>query len=73
MAERNAEVPQDRRITRRVGINLGDVIAEGEDIFGDGVNVAARFGRRSPSPEGSASAGSCAIRCVTGLITPSTI
>src|SRR5215472_2201113 len=41
MVEREPEVPEERRIKFRIGINLGDVIAEGEDIFGDGVNVAA--------------------------------
>jgi class 3 adenylate cyclase len=43
MAKRNAETPVDHRIEFRVGINLGDVIAEEHDIFGDGVNVAARL------------------------------
>ena len=43
MAERNADTPPERRIEFRMGINLGDVIAEGDDIFGDGVNVAARL------------------------------
>src|SRR5437868_9763884 len=43
MRARNAGVPQDRRIELRMGVNLGDVIVEGEDIFGDGVNVAARL------------------------------
>jgi adenylate cyclase len=43
MAKRNAEVPQDRRIEFRVGINVGDIIIDGGDIFGDGVNVAARL------------------------------
>jgi adenylate cyclase len=43
MACRNPDVPTERRIDFRVGINLGDVIAEGGDIFGDGVNVAARL------------------------------
>src|ERR1700724_2952090 len=43
MAERNADVPVERRIEFRVGINLGDVIVEEHDIFGDGVNVAARL------------------------------
>jgi len=43
MADRNAETVEDKRITFRVGINLGDVIAEPEDIFGDGVNIAARL------------------------------
>jgi adenylate cyclase len=43
MRERNAAMAQDRRIALRIGINLGDVIVEGEDIYGDGVNVAARL------------------------------
>ena len=43
MAERNVEIPQDRRIEFRIGINLGDIIRDGRDIFGDGVNVAARL------------------------------
>jgi class 3 adenylate cyclase len=43
MADRNQETPEDRRITFRIGINLGDVIAEPDDIYGDGVNVAARL------------------------------
>ena len=43
MAERNAETPSEKRIEFRVGINLGDVIVEPHDIFGDGVNVAARL------------------------------
>jgi adenylate cyclase len=43
MADRNAEIPEDKRITFRVGINLGDVIAGPDDIYGDGVNVAARL------------------------------
>ncbi|WOS65324.1 adenylate/guanylate cyclase domain-containing protein [Sinorhizobium fredii] len=43
MLERNAGVPQRSRIELRMGINLGDVIVEGDDIFGDGVNVAVRL------------------------------
>jgi len=43
MRDRNAGIPQDRRIEFRIGVNLGDVIVEGKDIFGDGVNVAARL------------------------------
>jgi TolB-like protein len=43
MAERNHETPPERRIEFRIGVNLGDVIAEEHDIFGDGVNVAARL------------------------------
>jgi TolB-like protein len=43
MAERNAEVPQDKRIEFRIGINVGDIISDGGDIYGDGVNVAARL------------------------------
>jgi class 3 adenylate cyclase len=43
MAERNTEVPQEKRIEFRVGIHQGDIIIDGGDIFGDGVNVAARL------------------------------
>src|SRR5205823_11462438 len=43
MADRNAGTPPEERIEFRVGINLSDVIAEEHDIFGDGVNVAARL------------------------------
>ena len=43
MSERNANVPDDRRIEFRIGVNLGDVIVEPNDIYGDGVNVAARL------------------------------
>ena len=43
MAERNAGTPQDRRITFRIGVNLGDIIIEDGDIHGDGVNIAARL------------------------------
>src|SRR6516225_9863944 len=43
MADRNAKTPEDERIAFRIGINLGDVIVEASDIYGDGVNVAARL------------------------------
>jgi adenylate cyclase len=43
IARRNADIPADRRITFRIGINLGDVIVEDDDIYGDGVNIAARL------------------------------
>jgi adenylate cyclase len=43
MVDRNAEIPEDKRITFRIGVNLGDVIIDGGDIYGDGVNIAARL------------------------------
>lgn len=43
MARRNSDVPEDRRIQFRIGINLGDIIFQDGDIFGDGVNIAARL------------------------------
>jgi TolB-like protein/Tfp pilus assembly protein PilF len=43
MAERNAGIPVERRIEFRIGINLGDIISQDHDIYGDGVNVAARL------------------------------
>jgi adenylate cyclase len=58
MTERNAGTPPEKRIEFRVGINLGDVIAEAEDIFGDGVNVAARL-------EGLAEPGGI---CISGTV-----
>src|SRR5215510_403141 len=43
MIDRNTDIAEDKRITFRIGVNLGDVIADGGDIYGDGVNVAARL------------------------------
>jgi adenylate cyclase len=43
MVEREPGVPEERRIRFRIGVNLGDVIAEKDDIYGDGVNIAARL------------------------------
>ena len=54
MAEQNAAVPQDQRIEFRVGIHVGDIIFDDNDIFGDGVNIAARL-------EGIAEAGGLCI------------
>jgi adenylate cyclase len=57
LQERNADVPPDRRIEFRVGVNLGDVIVDGDDIYGDGVNVAARL-ESFAEPGGIAVSGS---------------
>ncbi|MPZ08967.1 MAG: guanylyl cyclase, partial [Kiloniellaceae bacterium] len=43
VAQRNSAIPQARQIVYRIGINIGDIIVEGDDIYGDGVNVAARL------------------------------
>ena len=43
MDERNAQSPEDKHILYRIGVNLGDVLIEGDDILGDGVNIAARL------------------------------
>ncbi len=43
MSDREPDLPEDRRLRLRIGVNLGDVIVEGTDIYGDGVNVAARL------------------------------
>lgn len=58
MAERNFGTPEDRRIEFRIGVNLGDVIVQDGDVFGDGVNVAARL-------EGLAEPGGI---CVSGSV-----
>ncbi len=43
MVDRNAAIPDDQRIAFRIGVNLGDIIVDGDDIYGDGVNIAARL------------------------------
>src|SRR3974390_3476549 len=43
IADRNAAIPETKRIVYRVGVNLGDILIDGDDILGDGVNVAARL------------------------------
>jgi adenylate cyclase len=51
---RNADLPEDRRMRFRIGINLGDVIEEEDRIYGDGVNIAARL-EAPADPGGSVS------------------
>src|SRR5262249_10147592 len=58
MLDREIELAEERRIKLRIGVNLGDVIVEGDDIFGDGVNIAARL-------EGLAEPGGI---CVSGRV-----
>ncbi len=53
LAERNAKVPEDRRLIYRMGINIGDIIVEGDDIYGDG-STWRRGWKVSPSPAASA-------------------
>ncbi|TIM17044.1 MAG: adenylate/guanylate cyclase domain-containing protein, partial [Mesorhizobium sp.] len=43
MVDRNKGIPEARQLRFRIGVNLGDVIVEGDDIYGDGVNIAARL------------------------------
>ncbi len=58
MGERNADIPENRQIVFRLGINVGDIIVDGDDIYGDGVNIAARL-------EGLAEPGGI---CVSGTV-----
>jgi TolB-like protein len=58
LAERNAELPENRRMQFRIGVNLGDVLQEGDRIYGDGVNIAARM-------ESLAGAGEI---CISGTV-----
>src|SRR5438105_10630816 len=58
MADRDLDLAEERRLRFRIGVNLGDVIADGGDIYGDGVNIAARL-------EGLAAPGSI---CVSGTV-----
>ncbi len=48
MAKRNESIPVNRRIEFRIGVNIGDVIVEKDDVFGDGVNIAARLEQIAP-------------------------
>lgn len=48
VSEKTADIPQDHRIAFRIGVNIGDIIVDGDDIFGDGVNVAARLQEIAP-------------------------
>jgi class 3 adenylate cyclase len=61
MARRNEGVPQDRRMLYRIGINLGDILIEGDDILGGGVNIAARL-------EGIAEPGGICVSQVLGKV-----
>ncbi|HEX4615402.1 MAG TPA: adenylate/guanylate cyclase domain-containing protein, partial [Stellaceae bacterium] len=58
MADRDLDLGEERRLRFRIGINLGDVIADGDDIYGDGVNIAVRL-------EGLAAPGSV---CISGTV-----
>jgi class 3 adenylate cyclase len=58
LAERNSELPHERRMRFRIGVNLGDVVEDGERIYGDGVNIAARM-------EGLAEGGGI---CISGTV-----
>jgi len=66
MAVRNTAVPPDRRIEFRVGINVGDIIVEPDDIYGDGVNVAARL--ESLAAPGGICVSADAWHCVRGKV-----
>ena len=70
MVVRNAAVPAGRRIEFRMGVNVGDIIIEDGDIFGDGVNIAARL-EALAEPVGSASARRRMSRCETSSISRS--
>ena len=68
MVEQNGSVPQDQRIEFRIGIHVGDILFDDNDIFGDGVNVAARL-----SPVASASPMTRNVKSAGRLISPLTI
>jgi class 3 adenylate cyclase len=77
MVARNAGIPEANRIVFRIGVNIGDIIVDGDDIFGDGVNIAARLeslcepggvciSRGERSDQGQANAGLCRSRGADG-------
>jgi adenylate cyclase len=67
MADRDLDLAEERRLRFRIGVNLGDVIVDGGDIFGDGVNIAARL----EGLAASASRARSATISATGSLTPS--
>jgi adenylate cyclase len=72
MIARNAAAPAQRRIEFRMGINVGDIIIEDGDIFGDGVNIAARL-EALAEPGGICLVPRRTSRCATASTSPSTI
>jgi class 3 adenylate cyclase len=65
MAEANRDQPQDNAIVFRIGLHLGDLIVDGDDLYGDGVNVAARLEAEAP-PVGSWSRAPCVKQLTAG-------
>ena len=57
LAERNATLPELRRMHLRIGVNLGDVMVDGGDLFGEGVNIAARLQETADATQQSALRG----------------
>jgi class 3 adenylate cyclase len=70
MAHRDLDLAEERRIRSRIGVNLGDMIADGDDIYGDGVNIAARL-EGLAAPGAFASRAPSATISATGSLTPS--
>jgi adenylate cyclase len=68
MIDRNADTSEDKRILFRIGVNLGDVIVEPEDIFGDGVNIATRL-EALAEPGGICISGTVCDLSATGSLT----
>ena len=70
MAAQNADVPQDLRIEFRFGIHVGDIIIDDNDIFGDGVNIAARLEvwLALVGPQTSSVRHDVTLQCITQLV-----
>jgi adenylate cyclase len=71
MTERNRDVPPNRRIEFRIGINIGDIIIDSDDVFGDGVNIAARL--ESLAEPGSTYLSRAVYEQVTGKIAAASV
>src|SRR5713226_7217328 len=65
---RNAELPADRRVEFRMGINLGEIVVEGDQIHGDGINIAVRLEGLAEAEGASTSQRSCMSRLDTGCL-----
>jgi class 3 adenylate cyclase len=69
LAERNAGLPEERQLRFRIGLNLGDVLVEAGDLYGEGVNIAARL-QALAAPDGILISGTSLSMCAASSTSP---
>ena len=70
VAEANRDLPEDTRIAFRIGVHLGDLIVDGDDLYGDGVNVAARLEAEAPPGGIIVSRAVTRLTCTINMVLP---